>query len=247
MTGCAHNHQIASAASITANLLSHHWKLIQAWNAQGQPDDRWQAPATKQGQRAIGLRFQDNQLLSIDRICNVMGGRYAVDGNALKLDKLVSTMMACSDPKLTEMERNVAATLGQAQRWQITQATPPVLEIAFANGGKWRLQGTPTYETLYGNSERVFWEIAPKTVSCQHPLMGEKQCLQVREVTYDQNYLKQTPGPWQAFYGDIEGYQHQAGVRNVLRLKRYTKPQPAADTSRYVYVLDMAVESEVIR
>ena len=46
---------------------------------------------------------------------------------------------------------------------------------------------------------------------------------------------------------DIEGYTHEDGVRNVLRLKRYTVKNPPADGSSIGYVLDMVVESELVR
>ena len=70
------------------------------------------------------------------------------------------------------------------------------------------------------------------------------QCLQVREVRYDDAGRKTTTGEWGNFYGSIEGYQHEPGIRNVLRIKRYTVQNPPADASRYAYVLDMMVESE---
>ncbi|HEY0334439.1 MAG TPA: DUF4377 domain-containing protein, partial [Stenotrophomonas sp.] len=39
------------------------------------------------------------------------------------------------------------------------------------------------------------------------------------------------------------GYTHLQGVRNVLRVKRYTIPHPPADGSATAYVLDLVVES----
>jgi hypothetical protein len=33
----------------------------------------------------------------------------------------------------------------------------------------------------------------------------------------------------------------------VLRINRYTRSQPPADASRYVYVLDLVVESETVK
>ncbi|HYM87381.1 MAG TPA: DUF4377 domain-containing protein, partial [Pseudoxanthomonas sp.] len=45
----------------------------------------------------------------------------------------------------------------------------------------------------------------------------------------------------------IEGYTHEAGIRNVLRVKRYTIKHPPADGSSLVYVLDMVVESEATK
>jgi len=39
------------------------------------------------------------------------------------------------------------------------------------------------------------------------------------------------------------GYTHEDGVRNVVRVKRYTIANPPADASSNAYVLDMVVES----
>ena len=54
-----------------------------------------------------------------------------------------------------------------------------------------------------------------------------------------------TPGEWQPFYDPIEGYTHQPGVRNVLRLKRFERGASAGG-SPFVFVLDLVVESEVV-
>ncbi|MBN9325065.1 MAG: DUF4377 domain-containing protein, partial [Delftia acidovorans] len=42
----------------------------------------------------------------------------------------------------------------------------------------------------------------------------------------------------------IEGYKHEPGIRNVLRIQRYKRQNVPADASAYAYVLDMVVESE---
>ena len=41
----------------------------------------------------------------------------------------------------------------------------------------------------------------------------------------------------------IEGYTHEDGVRNVVRVKRYEVKNPPADAPSQAYVLDMVVES----
>ena len=49
---------------------------------------------------------------------------------------------------------------------------------------------------------------------------------------------------WGPMFEDIEGFTHEDGVRNVVRVKRYQVPEPAADAPPQAYVLDMVVESE---
>lgn len=67
----------------------------------------------------------------------------------------------------------------------------------------------------------------------------------MREVRYDDQGIKSgTDGEFQNFYSDIEGYAHEPGIRNVLRVKRYAITNPPADGSSIAYVLDMVVESE---
>ena len=72
--------------------------------------------------------------------------------------------------------------------------------------------------------------------------------LQVRELQYDDKGLKVgTPGAFEHFYDSIEGYTHEPGIRNVLRVDRYTVKNPPADASSSAYVLDMVVESELVK
>jgi hypothetical protein len=79
-------------------------------------------------------------------------------------------------------------------------------------------------------------------------LIPNKQCLQVRERHYDEHGLQTgTPGDWQPLYQDIEGYTHEDGIRNVLRVKRYTIKNPPADAPSTAYVLDTVVESEKVQ
>ena len=74
------------------------------------------------------------------------------------------------------------------------------------------------------------------------------QCLQVRELKYDKNGVAVgTPGEWQPLSQNIEGYTHEAGIRNVLRVKRFNVKNPPAGAPSTAYVLDLVVESEVVK
>jgi len=68
------------------------------------------------------------------------------------------------------------------------------------------------------------------------------QCLQVRELKYDKNGVAVgAPGEWKPLSQNIKGYTHEAGIRNVLRVKRFNVKNSTA------YVLDLVVESEVVK
>lgn len=249
LLGCTHSADLHSQTSLQGEgtLQTHHWQLKNAQNPQGNPDMQWHLPATSTSPlRTVGLRFADNQTLSVDRLCNAAHGSYKIDGEHIQMSRLVSTMMACNDVSLMELEHNVIQQLPKVRSWKIADGPSPTLELHFDSGAVWQLQGTPTYETLYGRSERIFLEVAPQKVACSHPLIPHFQCLQVRELIYNPQGIKQSAGVWGNYYGNVEGYGHQAGVRNVLRIKRFTRPQTPVDASKHIDVLDMVVESEIV-
>ncbi|MBO1112236.1 META and DUF4377 domain-containing protein [Bordetella petrii] len=245
LAACAMNNDRTPAAATpaTATLSAYHWDLTQARNANGAAQTRWVPPTTRNG-APLRLSFADNRL-SVSGLCNRLGAGYEVHGNQLKISQVAGTMMACGEPGLMQYEQAFSRQLPRAATWRIDQAPGnPTLTLGFSDGTQWTLAGTPTDETRYGSAgQLMFLEVAAQRVPCSHPLIPNKQCLQVREIQYDANGLKTGHGEWQAFYSDIEGYTHQPGVRNVLRLKRYERQQVPADASRYAYVLDMVVES----
>ena len=114
-----------------------------------------------------------------------------------------------------------------------TAGDMPQLVLTNAAGDRLVFHGMPTADTRFGGpGERVFMEVAAETQPCSHPLIADKQCLQVREIVFDDNGLRVgEPGEWQNFYDDIEGFSHQPGTRNVLRVNRYNIANPPADAS----------------
>lgn len=242
------------SSTASSLLFAYHWDLDRAVDARGadQPQLTRTAP-----QAPVRLRFVQGEggsaaRLSVANLCNTMSAGVDVAGDTLRVGRPVATMRACSDAQLMARERLVGQQLGSIRQWKLVAADAqpgqqPRLELGLADGSTWLLQGTPTDETRYGGQpERVFLEVAPQRVACSHPLMPNHRCLQVRTVRYADNGIRQSVGEWEAFYSEIQGYQHVAGVRNVLRVNRYEPRNRPADASRYVYVLDMAVESEIV-
>lgn len=45
---------------------------------------------------------------------------------------------------------------------------------------------------------------------------------------------------------NIRGFRHEAGIRTVLRVKRFQIRNAPADTPQAAYVLDTAIESEMV-
>lgn len=233
----------AEAGDDDALLAGHHWRLVEASDASGA---RIEALFTR-AEAPVQLDFTDGRL-GVSNTCNRMGGGYTLEGQTLTVGRLASTLMACADPKLAALDAEVGKRLEGPLTLATETGTPPRLVLATAGGERLVFAGEPTAATRYGGApERVFLEVAAQTKPCSHPLIPGKQCLQVREVRYDEAGLKVgEPGAWENFYEEIEGYAHQPGVRNVLRIDRYTRRDVPADASKYAYVLDMVVESEKV-
>lgn len=222
-----------------ANLDAWHWQLADAVDASGSRIDALFADP----QRPLQLDFKDGRL-GISGGCNQIGGAYQqADGN-LEVSQLVQTQMACPQP-LMDQDAAITGLLQGEIALATEDGEPPRLALTAADGSKLSFNGEPTADTRYGGAgERMFLEVAAQRQPCHHPLIADMQCLQVREVFYNDTGIKSgEPGEWQPLYEDIEGYEHQPGIRNVVRVYRYHRDPAPADASSIVYVHDMTVES----
>ncbi|KAF1719508.1 META and DUF4377 domain-containing protein [Pseudoxanthomonas wuyuanensis] len=236
----------ATTAPADASLLpKYHWRLSGAADAEGRRIDTLFVRA----EQPVQLDFAQGRL-GIANTCNRIGGGYAIDGTQLKIEQLSSTLMACADNALTTLDQEVSKRLEGTLSFAIQPANGmPQLTLTNSQGDVLAFTGYATAETRYGGAgEQAFLEVAAQTKPCSHPLIADKQCLQVREIRYDDNGVKiaGTDG-FSHFYEGIEGYTHEPGVRNVLRVKRFRRDPVPADASDTAYVLDMVVESEVVK
>ena len=245
----------ATPHSLSANhLLDYHWQLEQIRLPSGQEDQQYRQHR-QAGHPPVQLSFFSEDRLSVQNLCNGLGASYQITGQRISTGSTVSTQRMCSEPGLMQLERQIGTALGQLSHWHIAQqastaGTAPslTLQLELADGSQWTLSGVPTDTTRYGSApERIFLEVAPEVVACSHPLIPDAQCLRVRSVEYDGQGLLVRKGEWETFHGAIGGFAFEPGVRNILRIHRYTLQNPPADASRYAYVLDMRVESERLR
>ena len=219
-------------ADTAALLPAYHWRLAEATDAQGQKIE----PLFVNADKPVQLDFAEGRV-SVSNTCNRMTGGFTQAGDTATAGPFASTLMACPDPALAALD----AEVGKRLEGKLTVATSAGDRLVF--------HGAPTADTRFGGpGERVFLEVAAETKPCSHPLIPDKQCLQVREIKFDDNGLRVgEPGEWQNFYDQIEGFSHQPGTRNVLRVNRYTVANPPADGSSQAFVLDMVVESELVK
>ncbi len=194
----------------------------------------------------IILNFQEGRV-GIDAGCNGMGTDIQVNDQVIKAGNVMSTMKACepSIMKQEQMAGKLFANRDVPYELDLKDLNKPVLVLTTTKGQKLRFTGEPTAEMKYqGKVEIQFLEIAPETKACVG--VAPMQCLQVREIKYDDG-KKVAVSEWSNFYGEIEGYQHQQGIRNIVRVKRFTRANPAADQSKYAYVHDLTVEAEQLK
>lgn len=234
---------LASAGTLVdANkLAAYHWQLRDAVDRSGQ---RIQALFARP-QQPLQLDFGAERL-GVTHACNSIGGGFRIDNGRLVTGRLAQTMMACGDPAIAALDSAIGSRLESRPRIELPSGAEPRLRLSTDSGDTLDFAGEPTAETRYGGpGETVFLEVDSQTQPCPHPLMRDHRCLKVRERRYDANGLASgAPGEWQLFYQDIEGYTHEAGTRNVLRVKRYAIRNPPADAPSQAYVLDLVVESE---
>ena len=199
---------------IAGMLPKYHWQLASAADPKGQPIEA----LLVRPEQPVTLDFASGKV-SVGNTCNRMSGGYKPGNRKVTIDKLASTMMACADPKLMALDREIGKRLAGDLALRMAKGEAKQLELKNAAGDVLVFAGVPTAATRYrGQGERVFLEVAAQTKPCSHPLIPGKQCLQVREVKYDDKGLKiGTPGAFEHFYSKIEGYTHEPGVRNAMR------------------------------
>ena len=244
LSACAGTTAPMPSQPVTNQLQAYYWDLQSTQTPQGAASSGWQLPKRP----ALRLQFSADRVM-LQNLCNLANASYQYSSKSTTVQHPVATLRACAEPGLMELERRVLAQLPNTKQLHYSDsAQGPRLSVEFADGSRWHFTGQPTPQTRYGSApERVFLEVAAQRVACNHPLIPNASCLQVREVRYADNGVKQSSGQWEAFFGDIEGYTHQPGVRNILRLERYKISKPMADGPSIAYVLDMVVETEQVR
>ena len=195
------------------------------------------------------VRFSDQGRYSISTTCNTLGGSFSVSNNQIETSQGMSTMMACNEEAMKQ--EGLASQIFSDKKapfiLNTSDVNQPTLTIVASNGQRYEFKGKMTPETKYqGQGETIFLEISPETKPCTG--VAQQTCLQVKEIKYDGKGLKtHVDANWSLFYDSIEGFEHTPNERQVIRVKRYTIKNPAADQSKYAYVHDMTVEREALK
>jgi len=230
-----------TSAEAQAGLSAYHWRLTAATDAAGKAI----AALQKGVEHQVRLTFKDDGV-NIRGGCNAQFGGYTYKNGVLTIANLASTMKAC-EQSLMQLDAEIAQRLkGDLRVTMSGDKAEPTLDLTTQDGSVLKFVGEPTPETLYGSAGQImFLEVAAKRAECSHPMIPHYQCLMVRERKFnDAGIALPAPDKWQPLYQSIEGFEHQEGVRTVLRVKRYDWKNPPADAPSKVYVLDMVVEQD---
>lgn len=230
----------AATSVDAATLGAYHWRLSDASGRDGRRIDALFA----RPQQPLQLDFADGRL-GVANACNRIVGAYRIENGRLVTGRLAQTLMACQDSALAALDAAIGRRLEGRPRIDVQPGAEPRLRLSTSDGDRLDFAGVPTAATRYGGpGETVFLEVDAQTQACTHPLMRDHRCLRVRERHYDADGLASgAPGEWYLLSQDIEGYTHEEGMRDVLRVKRYDVKDPPADAPAQAYVLDMVVES----
>jgi len=231
-----------AATEIPRTLDNHRWTLVWAVDAQGQPVAGLPAAT----EREIHFSFGAGRF-NIEGGCNRMTSGYQIDTEGtLSLGRMASTMIAC-EPAAMKVDAALADLLAQPLKSEILTGAATTLRLTSPANATLFFTGQMTPEARYGQPTRVFLEVGATTVVCKNSLGASAECLQVRERRFDEQGLAVgVPGAWLPFAETIEGYTHEPGVRNVLRLKRFDRA-PAGGGASFLYVLDLVVQSETVK
>lgn len=231
--------QPGSRTALAEVLEDHSWTLASASAAGNQRIDA----LFPQGARPFVLSFAGGRL-NVEGGCNSMRGGYQLSGESqLSVGNLAATMMACEAP-LMAADAALTGLMKAPLELVLAQGPEPTLAMLAESGDVLLLTGQKTLEARYGPATTIFLEIGPRRLPCDNATSADGQCLQAREIKFDEQGLRVgTSGEFQPFAGEIEGYTHVAGTRNVLRVKRFQAGGAEGAPGAAVHVLDLVVES----
>jgi hypothetical protein len=220
-------------------LENHVWSLVSATTADGASIEAL-FPAAGRG---LALAFRDASV-NVTGGCNGLRAGYSLNAEGqLTVGNAASTMMAC-EPSLMAADAALAGLLASPLELALAQGPSPTLALMASSGEVLLFRGEETHEARFGPATIAFFEVGPQRLPCDDAGSSDGLCLQMREVAFDAQGLRVgEPGTFVPFAGEIEGYEHAEGTRNVLRVRRFGAEGNPMDG---VMVLDLVVESESV-
>ena len=176
--------------------------------------------------------------------CNASSRHYRVAGDVIDFNvegppgspDVVSTLMSCG-AEMDALGRRIRDFLGTL-RFSIIDGPAPRLQLEDAGGRSMTFLGSPTPATRFGSAgEPLELDVGPRRVPCAHLTIPGSDCLLVRRLGSgpDRPVVSADVEPW-PLRQEIEGFDHEAGMRYVIHVLRFMLPEPQRDGSSEAYV-----------
>ncbi|KAB7769805.1 META and DUF4377 domain-containing protein [Xanthomonas maliensis] len=218
--------------ALRGTLQARHWQLQHASDAHGSALQRLFVA----GVPPLQLDFTD-QRIQVSHTCNTLGAPYALAERQVQIGRVVSSKRACAEQRRMAQEQAASALLsGRFAVAMTADAEHSQLTLTRSDGTRLVFAGTPTSASQHGPGQTLLIEVAAATVPC--PDAPARRCLQLREQAPASSAGEPA---WQIYDGRIEGFEHEDGIRTLLRVTRYP-PAPGQDAAP-VYVLDQMLEA----
>lgn len=220
----------AGQAPSEQHLEAYFWHLSAANDAAGKRIDG----LFVKGRPPLSLQFTQGYFRRLN-LCNIVSARYHLQGSQLITGDGEQTLIGCMG---AVAEQEALANKAFAGPATLALASDGTLMLRNAGDAVLVFTPEPTPETRYGSpGEKLYLEVASRTVPCPQPARTGTPCLQVREVHYDSHGVQQgQPGAYVPFSGSIEGFTHQPGMRSVLMVKRFRIAPSRAHGATWAYV-----------
>ncbi|MGM8909294.1 DUF4377 domain-containing protein [Psychrobacter sp. 1U1] len=232
--------KLSAEEKMSAKLARYRWTLNTATNADTQPIT---SLMNINNQVVLNFnKYQGQNTISYSVGCNTVNAVYQLQDNILMTEDGMGTKMLCND--LNTAENKLNELMQSESQLSLTNEAPPTLTQITSDSTTLVWRGRMTAQAKYNSrGETIFWAVDANTKLC--PNDKAQSCLQVKPITYDDQGIKIDEGEWTAFKGNIEGYEHNPGHDEILRLQRYKLAADGDTDTKYAYVLDMVIESSV--
>ena len=240
------NSTVSIEEKMINTLARYHWTLENATDELNKP-----LSSLINVDEPVTLSFnslQDQRMLNYSVGCNTMSANYELQGSVLKIGDSMSTKMSCGE--LDESENQLNDIMQGISQLSFLEKEPVLLTQIVDDSTTLVWSGTLTPQAKYNaKGDTIFWKVAANTKPCTSN--GAQPCLQIKPIAYNEQGLKISEGEWIEFAGTIDGYQHDDNHDEVLRLQRFktTNDTVLVDNidSKYAYVLDTVIESELVK
>lgn len=128
LSACATQPPVTTPPAHTSALTAYTWTLASG-------------PASLTNADNVVMTFGTDGRVSLAGLCNRMSGGYTESGATLQVTQMISTMMACADNRVNNLEREVGGGIQGSHTMMMTRSEPPQLNLKMQNGQTWIFRG----------------------------------------------------------------------------------------------------------